>query len=77
MQHLGVTWSEKKHLVRWSQQYSSPIEMKGASIKEVQTHLKRVLLDECSKCLIILDYVRQRANGKFGLDVIWNHKTEI
>ena len=25
-------------------------EMRGASIKEVQTHLKRVFLDECSKC---------------------------
>ena len=32
--------------------------MKGASIKEVQTHVKRVFLDECHNAL---SYVRQRA----------------
>ena len=43
--------------------------MKGASIKEVQTHVKRVFLDECHNAL---SYVRQRALLSEPAYLLWN-----
>ena len=43
--------------------------MKAASIKEVQTHVKRVFLDECHNAL---SYVRQRALLSGPAYLLWN-----